>query len=72
MMAVMRLRRPNQVSIHELEEVLRLGTPYEVVFGTLPRAAGCDGTEDDSAECLTAPDRGTGMSKPPSGSGSSV
>jgi hypothetical protein len=35
----LRLRKPNVVSIHQLGEVLELGTPYKVVFGLLPVTA---------------------------------
>jgi predicted nucleotidyltransferase len=31
-----RLRQPKKISIHDLDEVIRLETPYKVVFGTLP------------------------------------
>ncbi len=34
-MAVLRLRKPKQISVHQLEEVLRLVTPYRVVVGTI-------------------------------------
>lgn len=36
-MSALRLQKPKQISIHRLEEVLRLGTPFRVVFGDLPR-----------------------------------
>lgn len=32
--AALRLRKPNLISIHTLEEVKHLGTPYTIVFGT--------------------------------------
>lgn len=35
-MSALRLQKPKQISIHRLEEVLRLGTPFRVVFGALP------------------------------------
>jgi len=31
--SLLRLRKPKHISIHDLEEVLRLGTPYRLVFG---------------------------------------
>ncbi|MFT3718580.1 hypothetical protein [Pseudorhodoferax sp.] len=31
--SLLRLRKPKQISIHDLAEVLRLGTPYRLVFG---------------------------------------
>lgn len=31
--SLLRLRKPKQISIHNLEEVLQLGTPYRLVFG---------------------------------------
>lgn len=34
----LRLRKPTQVSLHGMDEVLRLQTPYEIVFGHLPEA----------------------------------
>lgn len=34
-MSALRLQKPKQISIHRLEEVIALGTPYEIVFGTL-------------------------------------
>jgi hypothetical protein len=33
----LRLRQPRKISVHGLDEVVRLGTPFKVVFGTLPR-----------------------------------
>lgn len=33
--AALRLRKPKQISVHQLEEVLRLETPYRVVFGAI-------------------------------------
>ena len=35
-MSALRLQKPKQISIHRLEEVLRIGTPYMIVFGELP------------------------------------
>lgn len=35
-MSALRLQKPKQISIHRLEEVRRLGTPFRVVFGELP------------------------------------
>jgi hypothetical protein len=35
-MSALRLRKPNLISLHSLEEVLSLGTPYRVVFGSIP------------------------------------
>ena len=32
----LRLRQPEKISVHQLDEVTRLGTAYEVVFGALP------------------------------------
>lgn len=32
-MAVLRLQKPKQISLHQLSEVLSLGTPFEIVFG---------------------------------------
>lgn len=32
----LRLRQPKKISVHELDEVVRLGTPFKVVFGKLP------------------------------------
>lgn len=34
--AALRLRKPKQISIHMLDEVLRLGTAYQLVYGVLP------------------------------------
>lgn len=34
--AALRLRQPKKISIHELKEVMELGTEYRVVFGELP------------------------------------
>lgn len=34
--AALRLRKPKLISIHRLEEVVRLGTPYKVIWGHLP------------------------------------
>jgi hypothetical protein len=34
--SALRMRKPKQISLHKLEEVLQLGTPYRIVFGTLP------------------------------------
>lgn len=31
--AALRLRKPKQISIHEMKEVVQLGTPFRVVFG---------------------------------------
>jgi len=31
--SLLRLRKPKQISIHDFDEVLRLGTPYRLVFG---------------------------------------
>jgi hypothetical protein len=35
--SALRLRRPQYVSIHKFDEVIRLKTPYRVVFGKEPR-----------------------------------
>lgn len=35
----LRLRQPRKISVHGLDEVVRLGTPFKVVFGTLPQEA---------------------------------
>jgi len=35
----LRLRQPKKISVHELDEVVRLGTPFKVVFGQLPERA---------------------------------
>lgn len=35
----LRLRQPKKISVHELDEVVRLGTPFMVVFGKLPERA---------------------------------
>jgi predicted nucleotidyltransferase len=32
----LRLRQPKKISVHKLDEVIGLNTPYRVVFGTLP------------------------------------
>ncbi|KGM52504.1 hypothetical protein N792_05405 [Lysobacter concretionis Ko07 = DSM 16239] len=32
----LRLRQPKKISVHEWDEVMRLQTPYELVFGALP------------------------------------
>jgi len=37
--AALRLRQPKHISVHTLEEVLGLGTPYRVVWGALPAKA---------------------------------
>lgn len=37
--ALLRLRKPKQISIHDFEEVFRLGTPYRLVFGEAPDTA---------------------------------
>jgi len=34
--AALRLKKPKLVSLHELDEVVRIGTPYRLVFGELP------------------------------------
>lgn len=34
-MSALRLQKPKQISIHRLEEVMRLGTPFRVVFGEI-------------------------------------
>ncbi|MGH8160447.1 MAG: hypothetical protein ACREPQ_20245 [Rhodanobacter sp.] len=33
----LRLRHPKKISVHGLDEVVRLGTPFKVVFGELPQ-----------------------------------
>lgn len=33
--AALRLRKPKKISVHQLDEVLGLGTPYRVVFGAI-------------------------------------
>jgi len=35
-LAALRLRKPRQISLHELDEVISLDTPYQVVLGELP------------------------------------
>lgn len=35
-LAALRLQRPKQISIHLFDEVLRLDTPYQLVFGAIP------------------------------------
>lgn len=35
----LRLRQPKKISVHELDEVVRLKTPFKVVFGELPQKA---------------------------------
>jgi len=35
----LRLRQPKKISVHGLDEVVRLGTPFMVVFGKLPERA---------------------------------
>jgi hypothetical protein len=35
--SALRLRKPQYISIHEFDEVIRLKTPYRVVFGKVPR-----------------------------------
>lgn len=35
-MAALRLRKPKQISIHRLAEVVSLATPYKIVWGELP------------------------------------
>ena len=35
----LRLRQPRNISVHALDEVLRLKTPYRLVFGSLPKGA---------------------------------
>lgn len=32
----LRLRKPKQISIHDLREVIQMGTPYKIVLGDLP------------------------------------
>lgn len=34
-MAVLRLQKPKQISLHQLSEVLGLGTPFQIVFGDM-------------------------------------
>jgi hypothetical protein len=36
--AALRLRQPKKISLHELREVIDLGTPYRVVFGEVPES----------------------------------
>jgi hypothetical protein len=36
LMRALQLRKPAQVSVQDLDAVLRLGTPYRVVFGEIP------------------------------------
>jgi hypothetical protein len=35
-LAALRLRKPAKISIHEMDEVIRLETPYRVIFGEMP------------------------------------
>lgn len=37
-LSALRLRQPKKISLHALDEVLELKTPYQVVFGSLPPA----------------------------------
>lgn len=32
----LRLRQPKKISLHTVDEVIRLATPYQVIFGTVP------------------------------------
>src|SRR3546814_10651598 len=34
----LRLRQPKKISVHALDEVRRLSTPFRLVFGVLPRS----------------------------------
>jgi len=37
--AALRLRQPQKISIHDLQEVIELETPYKIIFGALPLEA---------------------------------
>lgn len=39
----LRLRKPKLISIHSLQEVLEMNTPFKVVFGQLPESTGNSG-----------------------------
>jgi hypothetical protein len=46
-MSALRLRKPNLISLHSLEEVLSLGTAYRVVFGAIPEKMQRDTVSQD-------------------------
>jgi len=35
--AALRLRQPQKISLHDLQEVTELNTPYKIIFGVLPK-----------------------------------